>query len=84
MENKFGISEAFLLDALNKLTINLPFKEIDSIISPKLKEDLSDRIWLLSENLESNQRVEDLNIFFSFKMFVGNFNVFEFGSHINF
>ena len=82
MENKIGI---FLLDILNKLTFKLPFKEIDSIISPKLKKDLSDRIWLLSENLESNERVEYLNLFFSFKMFVGgNFNVFEFGSHINF
>ena len=58
METIIEISETFLLDILKQQKFKFTLKEIDSIISLKLKNNILDRISFDSENkLESNQRV---------------------------
>ena len=60
-EDNSGIFDAYLIDILNKQTFNFTLKEIDSMTrSYTLRKDLLDGICLHSENLESNERVEDL------------------------
>ena len=59
METIIEISETFLLDILKQQKFKFTLKEIDSIISPELKEDLLDKIGLDSEKLESSQMVKN-------------------------
>ena len=64
MENTIEISEALFLYILKQQKFNFTLKEIDSIISPKLKNDILDKIFLDSENSEAKDRVENLNLYY--------------------
>ena len=84
-KNIIEISEDSLLDILKQKKFKFTLEEINQIISQKLKGDILHMIWLDPEDLESNERVKKFEqLLFSFKMFLGNFNVFEFGSHFYF
>ena len=69
MENQIGVSWDSLLnisqitaeffDILKEQRVKFTLKEIDTIISPKLKKDILDTVYLDPENLKSNERVEN-------------------------
>ena len=64
MENVIKISEDSLLDILKQKKFKFTLEEIDQIISQKTKKDILDMIWLDPEELDSNERVKNLNNYY--------------------
>ena len=62
--NVIKISEDSLLDILKQKKFKFSLEEIDQIISQKLKEEILDMIWLDPEELDSNERVKNLNNYY--------------------
>ena len=82
MKNENNYSEDFLLDILKQEKFNLTLTELDSALSPNLKEKIFGRNCLVSEKFKSDQGVKNWNLL-SLKYFKGNVNVRKFGSHLS-
>ena len=73
MENKKNNSEDILLELLKQQKFNFTLIELNSILSPELKEKLFGRIGLVSEKMDFFEKVKSWN-FQNLKYFEGDSN----------